>query len=74
MWGGGERAYLLRELFVDGNVRALLCDNYANYVLQTALQSSHPRERRRLVLLVQPHLDVFLSAGTPAAVGADPSV
>jgi hypothetical protein len=47
---------------------SLLADPNAAVVVQTALQTLHPRERRRVVLLVQPHLHVFEAPGTPIAV------
>jgi hypothetical protein len=74
VWGGPERVQLLQELFVDADVSALLVDSYANYVLQTALQSSHPHERRQLVALVNPHLAVFATADTPSSVRAKWSI
>jgi hypothetical protein len=70
LWGGNERKVLIDELFFSPSLPTLLQDSYANYVVQTVLQSAHPRERRRLVLQVRPHLAVFRSPQTAPAVFA----
>lgn len=70
LWAGAERRLILDELFFSPSLPALLQDSYANYVVQTALQSAHPRERRRLVMQVRPHLAVFRAPHTAPAVFA----
>ena len=70
LWAGAERKALIDELFFSTSLPTLLQDSYANYVVQTALQSAHPRERRRLVQQVRPHLAVFRGPGTTPAVYA----
>jgi hypothetical protein len=54
LWAGGERASLVDELFfTPGALPLLLQDSYANYVIQTALQSAHPRDKPRLVQVIR---------------------
>lgn len=50
------RAQLVEELLNAPDLEKLLRDSYCNYVIQTALDYSDPRTRRRLVEKIRPIL------------------
>ena len=79
VWGGPfDRAAIIRELFADRNlVRSLLCDSFANYVVQTLLQTAPmsgdaaaAAERAFLVDALAPNLSVFEDGRTHPSVHA----
>lgn len=56
-----SRDMIVDELLVPGEIERILRDNYANYVVQTALEYASPQGKYRLVEAIRPHLPAIRS-------------
>lgn len=68
VWASHDRRLITDELFQSELLPQLLQDSYANYVIQTALQSADKADVHDLIAAVKPHLAVFNERSTPTAV------
>lgn len=48
---------MIGEILAENNLLAMLQDPFANYVVQTALSVSDPRQHAQLVEAIKPHLN-----------------
>jgi len=51
------RSLLVEEMMSDNTLLAMLQDPFANYVVQTALTVSEPKQHLRLVEAIKPHMN-----------------
>lgn len=43
-----DRLIMINELMKNGNVESMVCDSYANYVIQTCIDFADPIQRRQV--------------------------